>query len=163
VSSLLTPSLYRNRRTINNMHRQSSLPRTSFRSVLTHIDQSFRQFDTQKDCQSLSSSEANLEEHEYIHMRRHDISRFHYIKSCNDVHNRDRRSSWGLASDHSVPPLSSESGVSEGPMQYHPTKLSRNATCSAYSPRASSADRMIFIAHQTDSHSQLMHIARTKE
>jgi hypothetical protein len=82
--------------------------------------------------------------------------------SCNDVHYRDRRSgrsSWGLVSDHSVPPLSSESGVSDVPMQYHPTKLSRNATCSkdnmAHSPRASNADWMIFIAHQTDSPSQL--------
>jgi hypothetical protein len=151
------------------MHRQSSLPSTSsdlFSPISTKVSDNLI-LNTQKDCQSLSSREANLEEYEYIHMRRHDISRFHYIKSCNDVHNRDRRSFWGLVSDHFVPPLSLESGVSEVPMQYHPAKLSRNATCSkanmAHSPRESNADRMIFITHQTDSPSQLMHDARTKE
>jgi hypothetical protein len=119
LSSLLVSSLHDNLPPMSKMHRQSSLPNMMLRSVIADpcltprstkvsnilaLKKIASPFRAGKDFwESMNSSTwGDMTFEDSLHK-----------KSSNDMQNRDRRSSWGLTSDHSMPPLVLDSEVSD--------------------------------------------------
>jgi Putative GTPase activating protein for Arf len=119
LSSLRMPSVNENRPSLNNMHRQSSLPCLNIRasaadpcltprstkvSEILALKKIASPFQAERDFwESMNNSKwGDMTFEDSLHR-----------KSANDLQLRDRRSSWGLKSDHSIPTLCSDSECSE--------------------------------------------------